>query len=525
MKKTMTCLLIVAVMGLIALGTDVFAQEPKKGGTLYVAVLADTWSLDPIHIQTTTGERIWHDASIGEALYDWDVANGEYVPRLATALPEISEDGKTYIIPLRKGVKFHDGTTFDAHDMVYSFNRFMNPDNQSYLLKKYEIVESVEAVDDYTFKITLNTPDNAFMAKLQARDVCPVSKEAVEAAGEDYGTKVVVGTGPFKFVEWLPGDRIVIERFDEYWQEGKPLLDKVVFKIIPEEATALMQLRLGEVHIMEDVARKDIATLEEDENVIVELVTSIQHEQIYLNTARPPFDDLRVRQALSHAIDRQAIIEGVFEGYGEISPGPYHPWFWTHNPEWEQPYPYNPERARELLEEAGYGPGNPLKFELMATNQDMFVDQSLMVQAFMADVGAEVEVLPLDKSTLFDRIYVRKAYEGKPEMFQAALEDWGSSMVDPESAAERLFTSDSGSNKCFYNNPEIDKLFEEVNLANTLQEQKEIYYKTEEIIAKDVPTVWICNPKDATAFRKNVKGFTPDGEWRLELDSTWIEEE
>ena len=524
MKHSKICLVVLAVACLVFSSFSVSAEEPKYGGTLYVAVLADTWSLDPIHIQTTTGERIFHDAGIGEALYDWSVQKKEFVPRLATALPEISEDNRTYTISLRKGVKFHDGTTFDAHDMVYSFNRILDPETKSYLLKKYEIVESVEAVDDYTLKITLKQPDNAFMAKLESRDVCPVSKESVEAAGEDYGTKVVVGTGPFKFVEWLPGDRIVVERFEDYWQEGLPYLDKVVYKFIPEESTALMQLRLGEIHILEDVARKDIATLEEDENVKVELVTGIQHEQIYLNTARPPFDDLRVRQALSHAIDREAIIEGVFEGYAMISPGPYHPWFWTHNPDWKQPYPYDPEKARKLLEEAGYGPNNPLKFELMATNQDMFVDQAVMIQAFMADVGAEVEVLPLDKSTLFDRIYVRKAYEGKPEMYAGALEDWGSSVVDPESAAERLFTSDSGSNKCFYNNPEVDKLFQDVNFAKTLDEQKQIYYKTEEIISKDVPTVWICNPQDATAYRTNVKGFKPDGAWRMPLATVWLEQ-
>ncbi len=523
MKRIINVLSLFVVVWIVCFSLNASAEEPKRGGTLNVAVLADTWSLDPIHIQTTTGLRIFLN-NIGESLYDWSVEKGEYIPRLATALPEISEDGTVYTIPLRKGVKFHDGTTFDAHDMVYSINRILNPDNKSYVHKKYADVESVAAVDDYTLKIMLKNPDNAFMAKLQSRDICPVSKESVEKAGEDYGTKVVVGTGPFKFVEWLQADRIVIERFDDYWQEGVPYLDKAVFKIIPEEATAVMQLRLGEVHILEDIARKDIKTLKEEENLIVELVTGVEHEQIYLNTARPPFDDLRVRQALSHAIDRQTIIEAVFEGYADESVGPYHQWFWTHNPEWKQPYPYDPEKAQKLLKEAGYGPANPLKFELMATNQDMFVDQSVMIQAFMAEIGAEVEVLPLDKSTLFDRVYVRKTYEGKPEMYAGALEDWGSSVVDPEQAAERLFISGSGSNKCFYSNPEVDQLFKDVNFANTLAEQKQIYYKTEEIIAKDVPTVWICNPKDATAYVKAVKGFKPNGRYRLSIATVWLEQ-
>ena len=521
MKRLFLCLAIIFTC-VVFFNSGVLAETPKRGGTLKVAVLQDLWTMDPINIQTTTGERIIHDSGAGECLYDFDVAKGEFVPRLATALPVISNGGKTYTIPIRKGVKFHDGTPYNAHAAAYSINRILDPANKSYILKKYKLVEKVEATDDVTLKITLKTPDNAFMVKLATRDVIAVSKAAVEEYGKDFGTKSFVGTGPFKFVEWLQGDRIVLERFDGYWNKEIPYLDKIVFKFIPEESTALMQLRLGEVHIMEDVARKDIKTLKEDKNVTVALVTGVQHEQIYLNTSMKPFNDVRVRQAVAHAIDRQAIIEAVFEGYAMESVGPYHPWFWTHSPDFKQPYPYDPEKAKKLLAEAGYGPKNPLKFELIATNQDMFVDQAVMIQAFLADVGAKVEVLPLDKSTLFDRIYVRKAFKGKPELFNGALEDWGSSVVDPESAAERLFTSGSGSNKCFYANPEVDKLFDEVNFAKNLDEQKTIYYKTEKLIAADVPTIWICNPKDAMAFRKEVKNFKPDGENRMPVEKVWL---
>ena len=507
-------LLIILLAGLVC-----FSGTALAGGTLEVAVLADMWTMDPINIQTTTGERIVHESPMGEGLYDFDVKKGEFIPRLATALPTVTDEGKVYTIPIRKGVKFHDGTKFDAHAAAYSINRILDPANKSYVLKKYKLVEKVEATDDYTLKITLKTPDNAFIVKLQSRDVIAVSKAAVEKYGKDFGTKAFVSTGPFKLVEWLQGDRIVMERNPDYWRKGVPKLDKVIFKFIPEESTALMQLRLGEVHIMEDVARKDIATLKADKNVVVKLVTGVQHEQIYLNTKMKPFNDIRVRRALAHAIDRQVIIEGVFEGYAVESVGPFHPWFWTHNPEHKQPYPYDPEKAKKLLAEAGYGPSNPLKFELMATNQDMFVDQAVIIQAFMQDVGAQVEVLPLDKSTLFDRVYVRKAFKDKPELYQGALEDWGSSVVDPESSAERLFTSGMGSNKCFYANPEVDKLFDDVNFAVTIEEQQKFYFKAEAIIARDVPTIWIVNPQDATAHRKEVKGFEPDGETRMPLEN------
>ena len=502
------------------------AETPQYGGTLYVSTFTDAWNFDPIHVQTTTGQRVFLEAGIGETLYRWSFDDQKYEPWLATALPEISDDGKVYRIPLRQGVRFHDGTTFDAYDMVYSFERILNPENKTYVYRKYvDVVESVEAIDEFTLKITLQTPDNAFIAKLAGPEVAPVSQAAVEAAGEDYGTKRVIGTGPFRFVEWLPGDRIVLERFDDYWQQGLPYLDRIVFKIVPDETTALLQLRLGEVHILDDVPRKSINLLKQDApNLTVTLLVGIQHEQIYLNTARPPFDDIRIRRAVAHAIDRQAIIDSVFDGYAIESVGPYHSWAWTHHPDLKQPYPYNPEKAGRLLKEAGYGPDNPLRFELMATNQEMFVDQAVMVQAYLKDVGVQVEVLPLEKSTLFDRVYVRKTYKDTPEMYAAALEDWGASVDDPESSAERLFQSDSGGNKCFYKNREVDTLFSDVNFAKTVDEQKAVYYKTEQLIASDVPTIWICNPKDAVAYRNTVKGFHPDARYRLPLATVWLEQ-
>ncbi|MCP4395755.1 MAG: hypothetical protein GY801_00385, partial [bacterium] len=160
MKRTISCSLVFIMTSLLLVSPGVFAEEPKRGGTLQVAIFADAWSLDPIHIQTTDGDRIIKGI-FGDVLYHWSIQKGEYEPWLATALPEISEDGKTYLIPLRKGVKFHNGTTFDAHDMVYSINRILDPDNKSYIHKKYaNILESVEAADDYTLKIVLKTPDN-----------------------------------------------------------------------------------------------------------------------------------------------------------------------------------------------------------------------------------------------------------------------------------------------------------------------------------------------------------------------------
>ena len=522
MKHYSRLLSVIFLTVLTCLAGPALADTPKRGGTIRVAISQDIWTMDPIYIRTASGERIVHDAGMGECLYDFNVEKAVFVPRLATALPEIEKGGKVYIIPIRKGVKFHDGTKYDAHAAAYSINRILKPTNKSYNLKEYKLVQKVEATDDYTLKITLKSPDNTFMMKLAARDVIAVSKKAVEKFGKDFGTKTFVGTGPFKFVEWIEGDRIVVERNPDYWKKNLPYLDKIIYQFVFDEELALLQIQLDKIQILTDVARKDIKILKIDKKIDVKLTPGIQHEQIYMNTKMKPFNDIRVRRALAHAIDRQAIIDGVFKGYAMESVGPYHPWFWTHNPEHKQPYPYEPEKARKLLAEAGYGASNPLKFELLATNEDMFVNQAVMVQTFMQDIGAQVKVLQLDKSTLFDRVYVRKAFKGKPELFQAALEDWGSSAVDPKSSANRLFSSGSESNKCFYANSKIDKLLKNVNSAKTIEEQKQIYYKTEVIIARDAPTVWICNPQEATAFRKEVKGFYPDAENRMPLMKVWL---
>ena len=522
MKPFPSSLSIILLSALTCFTGPTLADTPKRGGTIQVVISQDMWTMDPIHIRTSTGEWIIHDTGLGECLYDWDVDQGNFTPRLATALPTITDGGKVYTIPIRKGVKFHDGTQYDAHAAAYSINRILDPDNKSRLLKKYKIVKQVEATDDYTLKITLETPDNAFMVKLASRDVIAVSKKAVEKYGNDFGIKAFVGTGPFRFVEWIERDRIVVERNPNYWRKDLPYLDKVIFEYTFDEELALLQIELDKVHILSNVALKYVKTLSAVNNIEVKLVPGIQHEQIYLNTKMKPFNDIRVRRALAHAIDRQAIIARVFEGYALESVGPYHPWFWTHNPEHKQPYPYDPEKAGKLLAEAGYGLSNPLKFELLVTNQDMFVDQAVMIQAFMQDVGIQVEVLQLEKPTLLDRVYVRRDFKGKPELFQAALEDWGSDAVDPEYSADRLFSSGSVFNKCFYADPEIDKLFEDANFTKTIEEQKKFYYKTEALIAGEVPTVWICNPKEATAIRKEVKGFNPNAENRMPLMSVWL---
>ncbi|HIJ54893.1 MAG TPA: ABC transporter substrate-binding protein [Deltaproteobacteria bacterium] len=522
MNRFTYTLLMLLLAGLICFGAAAMAETPKRGGTLQAVISQDMWTMDPIHIQTATGERIIHDTGLGECLYDWDVEKGNFTPRLAAALPTITDGGKVYTIPVRKGVKFHDGSKYDAHAAAYSINRILDPTNKSSLLNKYKAVKKVEATDDYTLKITLETPDNAFMVKLAARDVIAVSQKAVEKYGNDFGFKAFVGTGPFRFVEWIERDRIVVERNPNYWKKGLPYLDKIIFKYTFDEELALLQLELDKVHILSNVALKYVKTLQADNNIEVKLIPGIQHEQIYLNTKMKPFNDIRVRRALAHAIDRQGIIEGVFEGYAMESVGPYHPWFWTHNSDFKQPYPYDPEKARNLLAEAGYGPNNPLKFQLMVTNKDVFVEQATMIQAFMQDVGVQVEVLPLEKSTLLDRVYVRRAFKGKPELFQAALEDWGSDAVDPEYSAEQLFSSGSVFNKSFYADPETDKLFEEVKFAKTIEEQKQFYHKTEALIAGEVPTVWICNPKEAVAFRKDVRGFVPNADNRMPLEKVWL---
>jgi len=372
-------------------------EGPKRGGTLHVSFAE--WPKN-LHNQIDSGtEGCMVEVNIQDSLLNID-ANGNIIPGLAKDLPERPDD-VTYIFHLREGVKFHDGTDFDADDVLYTFDRLLGKieGQQSTQATRFQgHIESVEALDKYTVKITLQAPWEdllILMASDKYMDI--MSREAVEELGDDYGLEgmVAVGTGPFKVKEWVKGDHITIARNEDYWGEP-PYLDEIVYKAIPEESTRLISFLTGETDLMLEPPLKDIEELTKDPKVRVESCDSGDKKMFFVNTTKPPFDDKKVRQAIFYAIDRQAVMDVVYYGWAPKGQGIFPPWHYAWDPQ-DDWYPYDPDKAKEMLAEAGYTEDNPLEFEIVTTSATEYVDISTVIQAQLAEIGVNVTVNSMDK--------------------------------------------------------------------------------------------------------------------------------
>ena len=395
--KTRHCVLVafLTITLLVTGAQPMVLAAPKRGGTLTVIIAEDVRHLDIIFDGGTEGRYV--NNQVTDGLVNTD-RNGKIVPALAETWT-VSADGTVYTFKLRRNVKFHDGTDFDASDVKWNLDRLLDS-KVSYAANRYRtFIKSVEVLDNYTVRITTPGPNPDFMPLIAAgRETDFHSPEAVQKWGRDYGVRAIVGTGPFKFKEWIKGERLVLVRNENYWKPGLPYLDSIVYRPMPEESLRVVSLRAKQADVALDPALADVAKLRDDERFKVMTYSGGTLNLIYFNTCKKPFDDLRVRQALYYGIDRKAIAEAVFYGFAEPGSGIFPSWHWAHDKTWERTiFPYNPQRAAELLTQAGFSQRNPLEFTLTTSDASEYVDQATLVQNQLAKIGVKAKVLPLDK--------------------------------------------------------------------------------------------------------------------------------
>jgi peptide/nickel transport system substrate-binding protein len=489
----------------IALGNvPVLAQTPP--GVLVVGQIAEPQSLDP-HAVTAT-----NDFRIATNLYDGLVrfAPGtlEVEPALATEW-EISDDGTEYTFSLREGVTFHDGTALDAEAVVFTFERTLDEEHPFHdtgpfpLAFFFSAVESVEALDDMTVRFTLDEPYAPFLSNLAYPTGLIVSPSAVEAQGQDFGRNPV-GTGPFRFTEWQSNTRVVLERFDEHW-DGVPALDAVVFRPITDANTRTAEMLAGGIDVIVEVPPVAIGQFETGPFEI--------HEQAgphvwfaILNTREGPFSDVRVRQAANYAVNKRAIVEDVLEGTATIAAGPIPEAFeWAHNPGVE-PYPHDPNRARELLEEADVEDLS-VTF-LVAEGGSGMLDPVPMGTAMQADleaVGFDVSIETYEWNTFLG--LVNPGLEGRADMAQMA---WMTN--DPDTLPFLALRSDAlpeegGFNSGYYQNTELDEILEEARRSTDQEERAELYRRVQEIVHEEAPWLFVANWVQNAVTSDRVENF------------------
>ncbi|SFP92483.1 ABC transporter substrate-binding protein [Tranquillimonas alkanivorans] len=490
------------------------AQTPP--GVLIVGQIAEPKSLDPAAVTAQNDFRIL--VNLYEGLVRYAPGTLEPEPLLATDW-EISEDGTEYTFNLREGVTFHDGTPFNAEAVKFNFDRMLDEDHPYHetgpfpLAFFFSAVENVEVIDDLTVKFTLNEPFAPFLSNLAYPTGLLVSPDAVRAQGQDFGRNPV-GTGPFRFAEWASNERVVLERNVDYW--GEPAgTEAVVFRPITDANTRVAELLAGGIDVMVEVPPTSLSQFEGEQFEI--------HEQagphvwfLILNAKEGPFADKLVRQAANYAVDKEAIVNDVLEGTAEVAAGPIPPAFaWAYNEELD-PYPHDPERARDLLAEAGVE--NPeVTFYVTEGGSGMLdpVPMATAIQADLAEVGFDVNIETYEWNTFLGE--VNPGLEGKADMAEMAWMTNDPDTLPYLTLRTAAFPEDGGFNSGYYSNPEVDDLLEQARTATDQDERARLYKEVQAIVKEDAPWVFVANWKQNAVTNDRVEGFELEPSFLLQL--------
>ncbi|NTU47580.1 MAG: ABC transporter substrate-binding protein, partial [Syntrophobacteraceae bacterium] len=369
-RKVLWCLSVLFFIG-ASLG---LAAEPKPGGTLVYGRGGDSVGLDPAY--ETDGNSFMVCDNIYEALVFYADESTTLEPGLAESW-EIAPDGKTYAFQLRKGIKFHDGTPFDADAVVFSIGRMMKNRNVKFFGKGWEIppqerppeywvsmemddiVESIEATSEHTVVFKLKKVTAPFLANM-GRDFADIISPTAFVKNPKEFVRNPVGTGPFKLVKWIKDDQIQLERNPDYWNKTEgPYLDKVVFRAIPDNSVRFLELKAGNIHICEFPNAADIPMARKDPNLQVISQPGMNIGYLGFNHTKPLWQNVHLRRAVAHAINRKAIVDNIYQGMGQVAKNPIPPTMWSYNDAIED-LPYDPELAKKELEQAGFSGGKGL---------------------------------------------------------------------------------------------------------------------------------------------------------------------
>lgn len=489
-------------------GTKPDTESGTDDKTIVVGIKQSIDSLDPALYRDRVSETVVRNMFDGLVTRTTKM---EIVPELAESWENPSPT--EWIFKLRKGVTFHNGDPFTADDVVFSFERILKPgsiDGQSSpRTGMVGPMERVEKLDDYTVKFVFTEPWPIFLRILPHHQMVP--KKYIEEHGSAHFAQNPVGTGPFRFVRGGLDEEVVLERYDDYYG-GSPDIPPIgpapaktaVFKVLPETATRISAMQAGDVHIVQAVPPHLVDQLEADPNVNVKTAIGTRVFFLELNVTREPLDDVRVRKAVNHAIDWDAIIENVLEGYAIRSPGPTIPGSFGYNDEIKG-YEYSPEKARRFLAEAGYHNG----FDLIIDCESEYKDVTEAIAQQLNEVGIKATVRVWDGGVLKPLLRAGER--------QASFGSWGNSTMEPYDLFEPKFTPNARGNYSQYSSPEFDALLAKAAVTTDEAARGKIYQEIQQLIFDEAPWAFGYTSQEIEACRANVVNWEPSPDNRINL--------
>lgn len=498
--------------------TTTAANDTRAGGQLVYGRSGDPASLDPGEL--ASNEDIAVDGQMYETLVKivFDQGKMSIEPGLAERWE--TTDGKEWTFHLRQGVKFHDGTDFNAQAVVFAFERQNDPKHPNFPKKQKfwgyifgDIIEKVEAVDDFTVRFTLRDAFSPFISNVGQVLTGIPSPTAVQKYGDDFGLHPV-GTGPFKFVEWVSGDRVVVERFDDYW--GKPaLLDRVIFRSIPDANARFNEVQAGSIDIASSVDPDKYEVAKTLPDIKLVALDPLNVGFLYMNIAHEPFGNLKVRQAVAHAIDKKAIVDAFYSGYGIPAKNILPPASLGYNNDIPD-YSFDPALARQLLTEAGFPNGFDTTLWVYppagaGVGWTKPKEQGEAIQAYLAAVGIRAKIVTWEWTT-----YLSKTDAGEADLFMYDT----SGPPDPQFFLAWFFGETSPKNS--WNDTKVQAVLAQAARTVDLEARAKLYRQAQEMLHEGVPAVPIVHNSGVKLVRSSVQDFVADPVHNDNLKVVWI---
>ncbi|MFW6067112.1 MAG: ABC transporter substrate-binding protein [Myxococcota bacterium] len=507
-------------------------DQPRRGGTFTFHASSNVRGLDPhkaFDVYSIAGIRL-----IFDGLLDYD-DEAHLVPSLLESMPDVSDDGLVYTFRLRPEVRFHNGRALTAQDVRWSLERMLHPDTASpgwsfflslrgldaYREGKADHLEGIRVVDAHTLRIALKEPDQTFLNAMAMAFAYPVPREMYEH-GAQQASERPIGTGPFRLVEWEKGVRLLFQRNDDYWRRGRPYVDHMVFLENVQPHLGAMRFQNADVEHSESFPLADYLHFKHAEGWKPYTVEQpeVTIYGVFMNTQMEPFDDVHVRRAVAHAIDRRRWARAKshrIQPAGQVLP----PRIVGYREDLPHLQRFDLDEAREEMRLAGYPDGLPEPVTVWVGESPASQASGELLQADLKKIGIDIVIKPVAFT-----VYLKES--GKPGRVQMAFTGWSQDFPDPSDFLDVLFHSrqihpDDSENRSFYSNPELDRLLDRARTEQDPDTRRQLYEEANDIVARDAPWAFLYYPLGFEAWQPYVKGYRPNPVWSHNYRGVWLD--